>query len=105
MIRKLPVEIPMDKIEPFCRRWDITEMALFGSVLRDDFHEGSDIDFLVTFGPNDKSSLFERVQMQKELEKIVGRKVDLIEKKAVQESDNYIRRNHILESAEVIYES
>jgi len=102
---KIQVEIPKEKIKAFCRKWKIIEFALFGSVLREDFRPDSDIDVLVTFAPDARYSLFNLVEMQEELEQIFGRKVDLIEREAVEQSQNYIRRKHILSSLEPIYAS
>ncbi len=97
--------IPIDraKIEDFCRRWKITEFALFGSVLREDFRPESDVDVLVSFAPDTRYSLFDLVHMQDELERLFGRKVDLVERRAVERSENYIRRKHILSSVESVY--
>lgn len=98
-----PFHLSPDKLADFCRRWQITELALFGSALRDDFHPESDVDVLVTFAVNAHWSLFDLVSMQEELQTIVGREVDLVERRAVEKSENYIRRRHILESAEPFY--
>lgn len=100
---KIQIEIPKEEIAAFCRKWKITEFALFGSVLREDFRPDSDIDVLVTFAPDARYSLFNLVEMQEELQQIFGRKVDLIEREAVEQSQNYIRRKHILSSLEPIY--
>ena len=97
------VDIPRDQIVDFCRRWKITEFALFGSILRDDFRPDSDIDVLVTFAPDAGWSLFDHVTMQDELKVIFGRKVDLVSRRGVERSQNYIRRKAILSSAQVIY--
>jgi len=101
----MSARIPIDrkKIAEFCRRWKITEFALFGSVLRDDFRPDSDVDVLVTFAPDTRYSLFDLVHMQDELQQIFGREVDLVERKAVEKSENYIRRKHILSSVEPVY--
>jgi len=101
----MSARIPIDheKITEFCRRWKITEFALFGSVLRDDFRPDSDVDVLVTFAPETRYSLFDLVHMQDELKEIFGREVDLVERKAVERSENYIRRKHILRSIEPVY--
>ncbi|MEB3290691.1 MAG: nucleotidyltransferase family protein [Leptolyngbya sp.] len=72
--------ITPDQLAEFCQRRHISQMALFGSVLRDDFHENSDIDMLVTFQPNAKVSLLDLVDMQYELEDLCHRKVDLLTK-------------------------
>jgi predicted nucleotidyltransferase len=97
--------IPVDcnKIAEFCRRWKIAEFALFGSVLRDDFRLDSDVDVLVTFAPDAEWGLFDMVDMQDALEKIFGRKVDLVSRRGIEASRNYIRRKAILSSAEVIH--
>jgi hypothetical protein len=97
------VELSKDKIQDFCLKWKVTELALFGSVLRDDFRPDSDIDVLVSFEPAARWSLMAMVEMQDELEKILGRKVDLVERSAIERSENYIRRRHILASAEPYY--
>lgn len=97
------IELPIEQIQNFCDRWQITEFALFGSVLRDDFHPDSDIDVLVTFAPEAKRGLSETLQMKDELQTIFGRKVDFIVKAAIERSENWLRRKNILESAQVIY--
>ena len=91
------------KIGDFCRRWDITELALFGSVLRDDFGPESDVDVLVTFAPDAHRTLFDLVHMQDELKEILGREVDVVSRRGIESSPNYIRRKAILSSAEVIH--
>lgn len=99
------LEISMDKIADFCRRWKITELALFGSVLRDDFRPDSDIDVLVTFTADAEWSLLDHIQMGEELASLFGRKVDLVNKRAVEQSKNWIRRRDILSTAEAVYVS
>lgn len=101
MVKEL--NIPKEKIADFCRRWKITEVALFGSVLREDFSPESDVDVLVSFAPDARWSLLDHVEMQDELKIIFGRNVDLISKRGIERSRNPIRRKEILESAEVIY--
>jgi len=91
------------KIADFCRRWEVTELSLFGSVLRDDFRPDSDIDLLVTFALNSSRQPDELGEMQEELSRIFGRRVDLVRKDLIQSSKNYIRRKHILGHAESIY--
>ena len=99
----IQVDAPRDQIVAFCRRWRITELALFGSVLRDNFGPDSDIDVLVSFEPRVPHTLLDIVRMQDELSGMFGRKVDLIERTAVEQSRNYIRRNAILQTAETIH--
>jgi predicted nucleotidyltransferase len=103
MMARQKINIDMEKIRSFCTRWNVQEMSLFGSVLREDFKEGSDVDVLVRFSPGKTPTLFALSRMEKELEDIFGRKVDLVERSALEQSRNYIRRNEILNSLETIY--
>jgi uncharacterized protein len=95
--------VSQDKIAEFCRRWKITELALFGSILRADFRPDSDIDVLVTFAPDASWRFYDLISMKEELEAMFGRPVDLVEKRLVERSENYIRRKHILNHMEAIY--
>jgi len=97
------ITIPKDKVERFCRENHICSLSLFGSVLREEFRPDSDIDVLVEFEEAHQPDLFKVLDMQDRLSAIFGHKVDLVERKAVEKSENYIRRRHILESAETVY--
>lgn len=97
------IDLPLTEIQNTCQRWHIRELALFGSVLREDFRSDSDIDILVTFEPDIKRGLTETLQIQDEFQAIFGRKVDLIVKSAIERSDNWLRKKNILESAQIIY--
>lgn len=88
------------QIADFCRRWKVTELALFGSVLREDFRPDSDVDVLVTFEPGAPWTLWDLSRMRIELEAIFGREVDLVEKKALR---NPLRRRAILANQRVVY--
>ena len=99
------LKIPQEKIADYCRRWKITEFALFGSALKDDFGPESDIDVLVTFDKDANWTLFDMVDMQEELRNIFGRDVDLVSRRGIESSQNYLRRKAILSSAKVIYVS
>ena len=104
MNNKYPIEIQIDKIAQFCIKWRIKEFALFGSILRSDFDKNkSDIDVLITFLPG-QNWAWEIVTMKEELEIIFNRPVDLLTKKAIENSKNPYRKKEILESYEVIYE-
>ena len=81
----------------------MTEFALFGSALRNDLGPESDVDVLVSFTPDARWTLFDMVGMQEELEEIFGRKVDLVTRRGIESSRNYLRRQAILSSAEVIH--
>jgi uncharacterized protein len=90
-------------VERFCKRWRVTEFGIFGSALREDFRPDSDVDVLVTFEAGAKWSLFDLMHMEEDLAKVLGRKVGLVERAAVEQSRNYIRRRHILETVERLY--
>ena len=92
------------QIAEFCHRWDVTELALFGSVLHEDFKpDESDIDVLVTFDSDYSWTFDAAFQMREELMALFQRKVDLISRKSLEQSSNWLRRNDILNSAQVIY--
>lgn len=97
------IDLPMEKIAEFCDRWQVTEFALFGSVLRDDFRPDSDIDVMVEFHPEAHPTFSTLDQMEAELKTIFDRDVDLITRQGIATSRNYLRRNEILSSAQVIY--
>ena len=99
------IALPKEKIADFCNRWHVREFSLFGSSLREDFGKDSDVDVMVDFEQGTGHSLFDLVSMKDELELIFGRDVDLMTRKDVEQSRNYIRRKAILESMEVIYAS
>ncbi|HEY9698579.1 MAG TPA: nucleotidyltransferase family protein [Trichocoleus sp.] len=99
----LNVQLPEDQLAEFCQRWKVSELALFGSVLRDDFRPDSDIDILITSAPDAKRGLMTLAKMKYELEDLLGREVDLVSKSAIETSHNWIRRNEILGTAQVIY--
>ena len=99
----LAIALPAQRICEFCDRWQITELSLFGSILRDDFHSESDIDLLVAFAPTANWGLLDHAQMQQELEVMLGRTVDLISKRAIERSSNWIRRQEILSTAQTVY--
>lgn len=105
MLQPIParIAVPLDAIRAFCQRWNIVRFALFGSVLREDFAAESDIDVLVDFRDGGRYSLSDLVQMGDELEALFGRRVDLVDRQAVENSRNFLRRKIILDSAQVIY--
>jgi uncharacterized protein with HEPN domain/predicted nucleotidyltransferase len=94
------LKVSFDAIASFCDRWHISEFALFGSVLRDDFRPDSDIDVLVTFAPDIQSNWLDFVRIREELETLLSRKVDLTQKKGLV---NPFSRAEILKTARTIY--
>lgn len=93
--------IPIDQaaIAAFCRKWQVTELALFGSVLRDDFGPNSDVDVLVTFELNADIGLLEMIRMERELERLLGRSVDVVEKAGLKP----LMQRDVVSSAEILY--
>jgi predicted nucleotidyltransferase len=99
-----PVEdISKDKIADFCRRWKARELAVFGSALRQDFGLQSDIDILITFKAEADWGLLDHMEMQQELEVLLGRNIDLISKRALERSENWLRRSAILKNTRVVF--
>ena len=99
-MKNIKINIPIEKVKNFCRRWKIKEFALLGSVLREDFRPDSDIDVLVSFAPDGGITFDNRVEMLDELAEIFGRQVDLVEKEAIR---NPFRRHDILTTKEIVY--
>lgn len=93
------IDVPMDRIEAFCRKWRVKEFSLFGSALREDFRPDSDVDVLVELLPGHGLTLYDWVDMIDELREIFGRNVDLVAKGGLK---NPIRRKEIMRTAEVI---
>ena len=100
---RIQIDLPKEKIAAFCRRNHIRELALFGSALRSDFRPDSDVDMLVEFEPGQELGLMELVAMENELSEILGRKADMVERQAVERSENYIRKRYVLQSMEKVY--
>jgi len=99
------VAIDRERLAEFCRKWKVRELALFGSVLREDFRPDSDVDVLVEFAPDTHWTLFDLGEMQEDLTGIFGREVDLLSRRGVEMSRNPFRRKAILSSARTIYVS
>jgi predicted nucleotidyltransferase len=78
-------------------------MSFFGSVLREDFRPDSDIDILVNFEDDSLWGILELVRMKRELKTLLGREVDVLTKKAIEQSHNWIRRQEILGTAQLVY--
>ena len=96
------IPINRERIMEFCKKWKIIRMALFGSVLRGDFRPDSDVDVMVSFGPDSGWSLFDIVDMKMELESIFERDVDILEEGTIR---NPIKHRCVYENLEVVYDS
>jgi len=94
------VHIDQNLIADFCKKWNITELSIFGSVLREDFGSESDVDILVSLDPGTRLSLYDWLDMIDEIKSIIGREVDLVEKTGIR---NPFRRREILSTAKVLY--
>lgn len=92
-----------EALEAFCKKWKIAQLELFGSALRDDFTAASDIDLLYVTESDAGWSLFDHIEAEVELADLTGRKVDLVSRKAIEQSENYLRRRRILSSALPVY--
>jgi len=97
------IQIDEATLADFCRRWKVRELALFGSALRQDFGPDSDVDLLVAFEPDARWGLFDHFRMERELAEMLGREVDLVTRRSVDASANWIRRREILQTARTIY--
>jgi hypothetical protein len=91
------------RLEAFCLRWKVRELSLFGSGVRAMLRPDSDLDFLVTFRPDAEWSLLDHVRMQEELAELVHRDVDLVSRRGIERSANWIRREAILREAQPVY--
>ncbi|HUT47542.1 MAG TPA: nucleotidyltransferase family protein [Sedimentisphaerales bacterium] len=94
------IEISESQLAELCRKWKVTELSLFGSILRDDFGPDSDIDVLVVFQTDAPWSMWNLMDMKAELEALFDRPVDLVEKEALR---NPWRKRRILSTYEVVY--
>jgi len=90
------------RLTPFCQRHGIARLEVFGSVARGTPHPKSDVDLLVTF-QSDVHPGWDFFELHKEIEHILGCKVDLLTRRSVEQDQNFIRRRSILESAREIY--
>lgn len=96
----IAIEVDKEKLRDFCRRWKITEFALFGSATRpDEFRDDSDVDVLVRFAEGTRWDFGAWLDMKDQLAVIFGREVDLAERNSIEQMRNYLRRAEILETA------
>jgi len=102
ILQRLPV--PDAVLDEFCQRWKIARLELFGSMLVNP-SSAQDVDLLVTFAADARWGLFEHEHMQRELSELLGRKVDLVSRRAIEASENALRRSSILGGAVPVYVS
>lgn len=94
------VEVDREWLARVCKKWRLREIAVFGSVTRDDFDEVSDVDLLVTFDPGSRFTMLKLADIEADLSAVFGRPVDVVERAAVEENPNWILRRSILDSAQ-----
>lgn len=97
------IDIPKEQLAKLCKRWNIVELSLFGSVLRDDFGPDSDVDIMVKFAANSHTSLLDLVTIQNQIEQLVGRRIDLVTRSGIEHGSNPYIKNKILKNAETFY--
>jgi predicted nucleotidyltransferase len=102
VLQRLPVDDAL--LDEFCQRWRIAKLELFGSMLAAPSRAG-DVDLLVTFAPDARWGLFEHERMERELAEFLGRNVDFVSRRAIEGSENALRRNSILDGAVPVYVS
>ncbi len=101
LLQRIPVDESV--LDEFCRNWKIAKLELFGSTLSGSATPDSDIDLLVTFSGDAEWSLIDHVHIENALSELLGRKVDLVSRAAIENSQNAIRRSAILSTAVPIY--
>jgi predicted nucleotidyltransferase len=100
----LRIHLPLEAIAGVCRRLGVSELAVFGSALRDDFRTDSDVDFLVRFIDNDTGPWMEKfLDLEESLGRLLHRKADVVSWPGIENSTNPYRRTHILNHARLVY--
>ena len=97
------IEVSDEALREMCRKWKIRRLELFGSARSGRLGPNSDIDFLAEFDADEQWSLMDLARAQEEFSTLLGRKVDLVDRKNLERSANVIRRDAILNSTEVVY--
>lgn len=96
---QLRIAVSREELEDICRRYAVTELRVFGSVLSDAFRDDSDVDVLVSFAPDARIGFFELSRLQRELEALFGRAVDVVSLRGL----NPLIREDVLDSSMTLY--
>lgn len=96
------IALTKERLADFCRKWEIVRLELFGSALREDFRDDSDIDVLVTFEPAAKCGIGQHLAMEEELADLLGRPFDVVDRQSIERSKNYLRRRLIFGTAQTL---
>ena len=99
-LKKNGVFLDYNDVINLCKQYFIIELSVFGSSIREDFTQSSDVDILVSFDKNSSITLFDIIELENKFKKLLGREVDIVEKESL---NNPIRKNKILSSREIIY--
>ncbi|MGD0537704.1 MAG: nucleotidyltransferase domain-containing protein [Verrucomicrobiota bacterium] len=99
----MKLQVNREALGQFCRQRGIARLDFFGSALREDFHEDSDVDLLCSIRPDVKCGLFEWVALKLDLENLFGRPVDLVSRWGIEHSRNPYRKHAILSTAVPLY--
>jgi len=99
------IELPDQALQGMCRKWKIRRLEIFGSAQTGHLGPGSDIDLLAEFEADEQWSLMDLARAQEEFSLLLGRNVDLVDRKNLERSANMIRRDAILNSTELVYAS
>jgi len=100
MASEFAIEVPTERLAEFAKKWRIVELSLFGSVVRGNFREDSDVDVMVAFEKDSRWSLWDIVDMQDELRAIFGSDVDIVDRDAV---TNPFYRKSIMGTRKIVY--
>ena len=99
-LHKNGIFLNYDDVLRLCKKYFVIELSIFGSSIREDFTQNSDVDILVSFERDSKITLFDIIEFEKEFSQLLSRKVDIVEKESLK---NPIRKNKILSTREIIY--
>ena len=99
-LQKNGIFLKYNDIVCICKKYHILELSIFGSSIRDDFTQKSDVDILVSFDRNSEINLFDIMDLEKEFSLLLNKKVDIVEKESLK---NPIRKDRILSTREIIY--
>ena len=94
------VHLKYEDVVRICQKYSICELSVFGSALREDFNDGSDIDILITYADVWSNDPFDFMYIEEEFKQLLDREIDIVDKDAIR---NPIRREDILATMEVIY--
>ena len=99
-LKKNGIFLNYDDVAHICEKYHINELSVFGSSLRDNFSQNSDVDLLVSFHKNSEITLFDIMDLEEEFSQLIKREIDIVEMEALK---NPIRKNKILSTREIIY--